>query len=375
MQRRLGFHRRQLGAFRDIVVVFRPDVGPGDEVLEAGLATLLLEDTDKTEARPGCGPSFAALARAHASYRVVSFAIGGPIAIDTSMRVRVQRITRVEQVLDALGGTWPTSDYTHSIRVDGLKAHYVTKPTKVRCAFERRTHAPHYEGYVAETACGLLLNVGSDCWDRWIPAIAEVEDVIRDTMKYDADMKTLAELDELARVIPAMDSSIDGLKQAQRALINWVGPVSKRMREASEDPRKRAVRVEERWVETETGRRLLEKFEPLQGWLLWNEPPSMLRLLEHLDKVSCAIEDAREADPLFNDTHSELATKVRELKRELPAIDRWISEASTFFLSDNLHRVLRVTKQEREATVEGDGLIVTDGGRRVRIDARGEVEL
>ena len=64
-----------------------------------------------------------------------------------------------------------------------------------------------------------------------------------------------------------------------------------------------------------------------------------------------------------------------ELKREVLPLGRWIEDASTFFLPDNLRRVLRETGQEREARIDGHGLVVTDGARRVRIDVRGENEL
>jgi len=211
------------------------------------------------------------------------------IKIDKTARVRVQQLIRVEQVLDALGGEWPSSEYTHAIRVDGLKFHYNTKPTRVRCAFERRTHTPHFEGYVARTACGIVLNVGSDCWSRWIPAIGEVEGVIRETMAYDSDLATIADLGEITTAIAAAETSIGGLVTARRAVLNWIGPLHKRMREANEDQRKREIRVE-RWLETERGRQLFETFEPLQGWQLWNEPPAILRVNARLTEVSEAIE-------------------------------------------------------------------------------------
>jgi len=299
----------------------------------------------------------------------------GPIEIDERVRVRVDQIHSDAEVYRRLGSKWPESMYNHAIRVEGLKAHYFTKPVKLRCAFEERSHTPHHEGYIVETACGLLLNVGVDCAFRWIKGISIIERVVKNTLRYDRNLMAIGRDPlELQLAIADIGKRLRALKEAKSALIDLLPAVSKRMREASENARHREV-ITRSSYETEQGRKTIESTHQLRGWELWTDAPPLLPLEERLTELREDIRREREADGELNAEHESLARRIGALHRDLRPCEDWADRAARFFAEDNLRLVIAETKQERSAEVDGQSLIVRDDKERVRIDANGRATI
>lgn len=309
-----------------------------------------------------------------------------PIEIDEREHVRVEKAQTKAQVYEALGGRWPTSDFTHAIRPGGLKLHYGTRPEKLQCSFEGGSHPLHSEGYVVQTACGELLNVGIDCGHRWIPGMATIERLVLRTLRYDSNMRTIKnDPMELQTALAAVERRILGLKNARTALVDSLRLVSKRMREACDTPRLRTITTLGPYVETvartregteNVRRERLETTHEIRGWELWGDVPSVLTLEARLTELRDDIAHASEADPKLEDDHERLAKPLRKLHDALRETEEWAEHAASFFGEENLRQVLVDTKQDRVGVqVDGRSLVFTEDGRHVRIDANGRTVL
>ena len=91
---------------------------------------------------------------------------GGPVVIDEKVHLRVQELTRFDQVVSYVKNR-QANPYTHAARTDGLKYRYRIERF-IQCCLPE--HQRHRDGLIVQTACGLTINMGHHCGARWISA-------------------------------------------------------------------------------------------------------------------------------------------------------------------------------------------------------------
>jgi hypothetical protein len=154
----------------------------------------------------------------------------GRVEIDETARLRVEVLTKYDQVITKLGSPVQT-DVTHAISALGLRFHYrIERP--IRCALPDRTN--HNEGLIVETACGLVLNIGHVCGDKWIFGLSKLVEMRTRTDAYDSDIRTIDHNPaELRAELGELEQAETHLHAARGGLVDFVRPVSRYMRDAT----------------------------------------------------------------------------------------------------------------------------------------------
>jgi hypothetical protein len=296
----------------------------------------------------------------------------GRIEIDETARLRVEVLTKYDQVITKLGSPVQT-DVTHAISALGLRFHYrIERP--IRCALPDRTN--HNEGLIVETACGLVLNIGHVCGDKWIFGLSKLVEMRTRTDAYDSDIRTIDHNPaELRAELGALEQAETHLHAARGGLVDFVRPVSRYMRDATTNAKllEVLIDVQEKGLDGRT--RIDQISHRLEGVELWGDRPvpSAETLRSRLDALDEEIRVERAKDPELNDVHASLARRIRAIKRDSGPLLNWVVSAGNFFSDANLHAVLYVTKTQ--ATVEGHGFVIVDEGVRKRISADGVTNL
>lgn len=278
-----------------------------------------------------------------------------PPRIEPSAKIRVERIVRYDQLLAVLRKR-VESDSTHHASAKGLKYRYsLERP--IRCSLPDRQ--AHREGLVAQTACGLLLNFGRDCAERWIFGLDSLLAIEARTAAQDADLRAIANRPrELRAKIDDIDRRLGGLVQSYNAISDFANPLTRRMRDAADDVRRRRIDAGPRSPSWE-----------IRGWEVWKERPRTVPLSTELAEIEQDISRERERDAKLEDAHSQLARRLRKLEDKLAPVEAWLRSAVGLFGRRNLEMLIQETGIDAEAR---DGALVVPGGQRhVVIDAMG----
>lgn len=290
----------------------------------------------------------------------------GPIVIDDSAMLRVEQLTRYDQVA-ALAKDRLSNPFTHAARADGLKYRYAIDRF-IQCGLP--DHQRHKDGLIVVTACGLTINMGHNCGDRWVVGLSTLVGMERRTRTYDANVDAIDRKPAaLLGRVEALAKQISALNDARLAVVEYAAPLSRRMREAAEAVRHRTVAVVS-WHMGPSGRR--ERFEErweIRGWQLWTASPRTADLETDIRLLIGEIQEERVKDPGFADVHTRLARSINRLERRFADVEEWIRLSTGFFGERNLETLTAHTK----ALVEMDGatLVVEDANTKIRISASG----
>lgn len=290
----------------------------------------------------------------------------GPIVIDQRAKLRVEQLTRYDQVA-ALAKNRLSNPYTHAARADGLKYRYAIDRF-IQCGLP--DHQRHKDGLIVVTACGLTINMGHNCGDRWVIGLSTLVEMERRTRSYDANVDAInRKPSALLLRIEGLAKEIAALNEARLGVIDYAKPISRRMREAAEGVRHRAVELDS-WHAGPSGRRErhVERWE-IRGWQLWTTAPRTADLETDIRLLSAEIEDERGKDPDFAEVHARLARSIGRLEGRFADVEEWIRLSAGFFGERNLEILTGHTKALVE--VDGAALVVRDAGTKVHISAKG----
>lgn len=168
---------------------------------------------------------------------------------------------------------------------------------------------------------------------------------------------------DFRKQLDGFSERIRRLKESRIGIIDWLRPLSKRMRAAVEDPKVREVVTEGD-----------DEVQTLRGFALWSDPPPMADIYAKLEKAVDNIRRARGRDPEFDETHKELAKELKSVGKQFVKIDRWIENASTFFDDENMALALQavgLTEKKDGVKVVGNHFELKDDGHLIRIGSQG----
>jgi hypothetical protein len=298
----------------------------------------------------------------------------GDIEIDENARLRVELLTRYDQVIEHLRDARQTN-VTHAISLEGLKFHYRVERA-IACGLPDRMG--HKEGLIVTTACGLTLNIGHMCGARWIAGLDKLVEIQKRTNAYDGNLRTIA--DEPAKIrarVEQLLSAASKLDDARIGLADYARPLARFMRETTSDPRGREVLIERRQRDADGNVTIHNDNYILQGRELWTQRPDAKPLLRRLKLLDEEVAAARAADPALNEQHAALARRIRAVKGAVRPLQRWIDDASSFFSHANLAAAL-VGARHGAASVSHPtappAIVIKDDGVRRTISADGVVE-
>lgn len=248
----------------------------------------------------------------------------------------------------------------HAAHKSGLR-HWYKITTAIKCSFPDRT--PHKVGFIVETLCGRVVNIGKDCgesniigFERLAAYAGEQEQRATNLMKarflpgelaakakpISADIERVLKFtDRIAEKLPALAfemhrraASGDPLVQVSRVV---------------EHKRKNGSKTRETVIDE---RRLLG----LEAWV--GTPP--LNLFEASRKMCDEIAAELAEDP---DPESEKARRmVRRIDRfdgEMRRAENWLGQARLFFTDQNLSVAVYASKLADSVTIkEGKGRLV-----------------
>lgn len=285
-------------------------------------------------------------------------------------RSRAVRPTRLYKKVDVLAAARDANvdlqRYKHAARRSGLRHFYrLPKSERVECAFTDRT--PHLWGYVVETACGLVLNVGHQCGARCIEGFDEVREAAHDAESEDNHVVRLEREPQSAKV-------------RLETVIAWL----ERAAEFREALRRHAAWVEESFVERFTANRrdvpvqrsgggAREIYRQLQGLELFDRKQSPRDLIVNARRALADVDEVVHARKGLSATGVYDLEMSRKLLRRVSGassvaqnIELWIQRVALFFTEANFHVAVIAAKRTDTWSV-----VVRNGVAAFLIDVNG----
>ncbi|WP_437912808.1 hypothetical protein WME73_38245 [Sorangium sp. So ce302] len=249
----------------------------------------------------------------------------------------------------------------HAAHKAGLR-HWYKLTTFIECSFPDKT--PHKNGYIVETLCGRVVNIGKDCGrsnviglDQIIAYAGEQEQRAADIVEARGRPEELAAraepiAAEVARVLAFTDRLADKLP----AIV-----FEMQRRADSGDRRVQVTRVVER--EREDGTKFMETVVDeltLLGLDAWAEqPPGDLLAAGRRLRDEIAAELAEDPDP-EPEKARRLARRIDRFRKDLDRAEDWLSRVRLFFGDQNLALAVYAANLTNSVKVDEGRLVFFD---------------
>lgn len=243
----------------------------------------------------------------------------------------------------------------HAAHKLGLR-HWYQLTNFLPCAFPDKT--PHKRGYVVETLCGRVVNIGHVCGAHNILGLDEVIQYANEMQDRDRDLQTLRSLPEqLAHQVDQLATHLDALRLFRQRADQKLPILAHEMRRRLEEGAA-GLEVKVDKPATKHSPAALE-VRRLVGLDAWGDLPRDIRRSYQSMRSYIDGELAIEPEPDAAKAR-RLASHCHEVRRETDEVELFLSTARRFLNAENLFLALIAAKQ-RDVEVDDDsGLVFYD---------------